>query len=359
MNFPYSSGSVPVSTLGTPRIGPRRELKAALESYWSGRTDAAALLDVAARLRAANWARQKALGVTNIPSNDFSLYDHVLDTAVMVGAIPQAYGWTGGPVPLDTYFAMARGSQGDAACAHGHAHNHGHGVPALEMTKWFDTNYHYMVAEFTAGQRFELASTKPVDEYREAKALGYQTRPVLLGPVTFLKLGKAKDPSLDPLSLLGNLLPVYGEVLRRLAASGAEWVQIDEPCLVLDLDDGTRAALKEAYGFFAHALPKLKIMLAAYFGALGDNLDTALALPVAGLHLDLARAPEQLREVSGTRGKVSREVWRNGQQTGSGKPVKCPGASSAQKRSGLDPRSPYRPAAVMMAASTGRTHGST
>ncbi|MDF2621630.1 MAG: 5-methyltetrahydropteroyltriglutamate--homocysteine methyltransferase [Xanthobacteraceae bacterium] len=298
MNFPYSSGTVPVSTLGTPRIGPRRELKAALESYWSGRTDAATLLDVAARLRAANWARQKALGVTNIPSNDFSLYDHVLDTAVMVGAVPEAYGWTGGPVPLDTYFAMARGSQGGEpdACAHGH--DHSHGVPALEMTKWFDTNYHYMVPEFAVGQRFELASTKPVDEYREAKALGYQTRPVLLGPVTFLKLGKAKDPNLDPLSLLGNLLPVYVEVLRRLSASGAEWVQIDESCLVLDLDKVTRVALKEAYGFFAHALPKLKIMLASCFGRLGDNLDTALALPVAGLHLDLARAPEQLREVS-------------------------------------------------------------
>ncbi|CAA0092968.1 5-methyltetrahydropteroyltriglutamate--homocysteine methyltransferase [Starkeya nomas] len=301
MNFPYSSGTVPVSTLGTPRIGPRRELKAALEDYWAGRSGAQTLLDSAARLRAANWARQKALGVTNIPSNDFSLYDHVLDTAVMVGAIPKAYGWSGGPVSLDTYFAMARGSQGAAgACAHGHDHGqeHGHGVPALEMTKWFDTNYHYMVPEFSAGQRFTLASTKPVDEYREAKALGYQTRPVLLGPVTFLKLGKAKDPGLDPLSLLGDLLPVYVEVLRRLAASGAEWVQMDEPCLVLDLDEPTRAALREAYGFFAHALPRLKIILTAYFGELGDNLDTALALPVAGLHLDLARAPEQLRPVS-------------------------------------------------------------
>ncbi|MCS0504739.1 5-methyltetrahydropteroyltriglutamate--homocysteine S-methyltransferase [Ancylobacter mangrovi] len=298
MNFPHSSGTVPVSTLGTPRIGPRRELKAALEAYWSGKTDASALLDTAARLRAANWARQKALGVTNIPSNDFSLYDHVLDTVVMVGAIPQAYGWTGGPVPLDTYFAMARGSQGGEpdACAHGHGHSQG--VPALEMTKWFDTNYHYMVPEFAAGQRFALASTKPVDEYREAKALGYQTRPVLLGPVTFLKLGKAKDPSLDPLSLLGNLLPVYGEVLRRLSASGAEWIQMDEPCLVLDLDAATHAALKETYGFFAHALPKLKLMLTSYFGGLGDNLDAALTLPVAGLHLDLVRAPNQLREVS-------------------------------------------------------------
>lgn len=313
--------TIPVATLGTPRIGPRRELKIALESYWSGKSNEAALLETAAALRSANWARQKALGVSVIPSNDFSLYDQVLDTSVMVGAIPKIYGWTGGTASLDTYFAMARGAQGaspDMACAHG-PHDHGHGVPAQEMTKWFDTNYHYMVPEFVPGQTFELASFKPVDEYREAKALGYQTRPVLLGPVTFLKLGKSKDPAFDPLSLLGNLLPVYIDVLRRLGANGADWVQIDEPCLVLDLDAAARDALRRAYATFAHALPQLKIMLATYFGALGDNLDTALSLPVAGLHLDLARAPEQLEAVSekAPRGLVlslgvidGRNIWR-------------------------------------------------
>jgi 5-methyltetrahydropteroyltriglutamate--homocysteine methyltransferase len=313
--------SLPVSTLGVPRIGPRRELKAALESYWSGKSDAANLLESAAGLRAANWARQHALGVTNIPSNDFSLYDHVLDTSVMVGAIPEICGWTGGPVPLETYFAMARGSQGDnhdAACVHGQEGD-AHGVPALEMTKWFDTNYHYMVPEFTKGQRFTLASTKPVDEYREAKALGYHTRPVLLGLVTYLKLGKSKDPTLDPLSLLGGLLPVYVDVLRGLAENGADWVQIDEPCLVLDLDDATRQALREAYGMFTYALPTLKIMLATYFGGLEDNLDIALELPVAGLHLDLVRAPGQLDSVltKAPQGLVlslgvvdGRNVWR-------------------------------------------------
>ena len=313
--------SLPVSTLGVPRIGPRRELKAALESYWSGKSDAANLLESAAGLRAANWARQRALGVTNIPSNDFSLYDHVLDTSVMVGAIPEICGWTGGPVPLETYFAMARGSQGDnhdAACAHGQEGD-AHGVPALEMTKWFDTNYHYMVPEFTKGQRFTLASTKPVDEYREAKALGYHTRPVLLGLVTYLKLGKSKDPTLDPLSLLGGLLPVYVDVLRGLAENGADWVQIDEPCLVLDLDHATRQALREAYGMFAYALPTLKIMLTTYFGGLEDNLDIALELPVAGLHLDLVRAPGQLDSVltKAPQGLVlslgvvdGRNVWR-------------------------------------------------
>jgi 5-methyltetrahydropteroyltriglutamate--homocysteine methyltransferase len=292
-----SKKSISIATLGVPRIGPRRELKLALESYWSGKTDAEALLTTAAELRAANWARQHALGVTEIPSNDFSLYDQVLDTSCMVGAIPKIYGWNGGAVPIETYFAMARGSHrvvGTPTCAHGHAHGEDHGLPAQEMTKWFDTNYHYMVPEFTRGQVFSLASTKAVDEYREARELGYSTRPVLLGPVTFLKLGKSKDETLDPLSLLASLLPVYTDVLRRLAANGAEWVQIDEPCLVLDLDDATQQALKDAYAVLARALPNLKIMLTTYFGGLGDNLDTALALPVAGLHLDLVRGAQQL-----------------------------------------------------------------
>ena len=295
--------SILVSTLGFPRIGARRELKKALESYWSGKTDGAALLQSASALRAAAWARQKAAGVSHIPSNDFSLYDHVLDTSVMVGAIPAIYGWKGGGVPLDTYFAMARGSHGKGeeagACA-GHAHDHGapaNGLPALEMTKWFDTNYHYMVPEFSRGQTFSLGSTKPVDEFLEAKELGIHTRPVLVGPVTYLLLGKSKDPSLHPLSLLRNLLPVYVEVLRLLEKAGADWVQIDEPALVLDIDDATRAALETTYATLAAEVPGLKLMLVTYFGALGDNLKCALNLPVAGLHVDLVRAPEQLASV--------------------------------------------------------------
>jgi len=239
-----SISSLPVATLGTPRIGPQRELKVALEDFWSGKSDEKTLLETAAALRVANWARQHALGVTIIPSNDFSLYDHVLDTSVMVGAIPDIYGGKGGKVSLATYFAMARGSQGEAhdhVCEHGD-HAHSHGVPAQEMTKWFDTNYHYLAPEFSKNQKFDLASHKPIDEYREAKALGFETRPVLLGPVTYLKLGKSKDSSFDPLSLLGGLLPIYIDVLRRLAANGAEWVQIDEPCLILDLDEATRCS---------------------------------------------------------------------------------------------------------------------
>ena len=292
-----TQSSIPVSTLGVPRIGLRRELKTALEQFWSGKIDQAALLEVAAKLRAASWARQHELGVTIIPSNDFSLYDHVLDTSVMVGAIPKVYGWTGGQVSLETYFAMARGSQKDVgeqnACAHGE-HHHGHGVPAQEMTKWFDTNYHYMVPEFSADQAFSLASTKVIDEYREAKALGYQTRPVLVGPVTFLKLGKGESESFDRLSLLPKLLPVYVEVLKKLVAEGAEWVQLDEPCLVLDLDAATTAALKTAYSEFALKVPDLRIMLATYFGELGDNANLVSRLPVAGVHLDLVRGKGQI-----------------------------------------------------------------
>jgi len=293
-----STSSLPVASLGTPRIGPRRELKFALESFWSGATDEKALIEAGAGLRAANWARQKKLGVSVIPSNDFSFYDQMLDTSVMVGAIPEIYRWNGGPVPLATYFAMARGAQGkthEVACGHvHHGHEAAHGVPALEMTKWFDTNYHYMVPELATDQQFTLASRKPIEEYEEAKALGYQTRPVLVGPVTFLKLAKSKDAGFNPLSLLDRLLPVYIDVLRELAYRGAEWVQIDEPCLVLDLDIVGQQALHYAYAEIANAVPQLKIMLATYFGGLGGNRDTALALPVAGLHFDLVRAPDQI-----------------------------------------------------------------
>jgi 5-methyltetrahydropteroyltriglutamate--homocysteine methyltransferase len=311
--MPMSIQSIPVATLGVPRIGPRRELKAALESYWSGKSDAKALREAAAGVRAASWSRQHSLGVTHIPSNDFSLYDHALDTSIMVGAVPEIYGWRGGNVSLDLYFALARGSRGSTAGALGH------GLPALEMTKWFDTNYHYMVPEFTRGQEFTLASTKAVDEFKEAKALGFHTRPVLIGPVTYLLLGKSKDETLNPLSLLPGLLPIYTEILRRLDADGADWVQIDEPCLVLDLDETTKKALHDAYSTFADNLPGLKLMLTTYFGGLDDNLETALALPVSGLHLDLVRAPNQLeravtkasRDLVLSLGVIDgRNVWR-------------------------------------------------
>jgi 5-methyltetrahydropteroyltriglutamate--homocysteine methyltransferase len=289
---------VQVATLGFPRIGPKRELKTALEDHWSGKIPAKDLLAVAASLRAQAWAVQKTQGADIVPSNDFSLYDHVLDASAMVGAVPALYGWSGERVGTDVYFAMARGSQGhgEAACAHGHSHG-GPGTPAAEMTKWFDTNYHYLVPEFTADQAFKLASTKALHEYLEAKALGIDTRPVLLGPVSFLLLGKARGGDFDPLTLLPRLLPVYAEVLRSLARAGATWVQIDEPCLVTDLTPEARAAYGRAYAMLSDVTPPIRLMLTTYFGALGDNLETVLALPVHGLHLDLVRAPEQLEAV--------------------------------------------------------------
>ncbi|MGH7188863.1 MAG: 5-methyltetrahydropteroyltriglutamate--homocysteine S-methyltransferase [Acetobacteraceae bacterium] len=276
--------SVLVATLGFPRIGPRRELKSALERYWSGKIDAETLLSEARHLRRERWDRQRRAGASVLPSNDFSLYDHVLDTQAMVGAIPASYGWNGGQVSLESYFAMARGSQKS-------------GATALEMTKWFDTNYHYMVPEFAPGQSFTLASTKPVDEFSEARALGYATRPVLLGPVSFLLAGKSRDVRFDPLTLLPGLLPVYAEVLHRLRAAGALWVQMDEPALVTDLDERQRAALKASYATLGRAEPGVKLLLATYFGPLGDNLEAALALDVAGLHLDLRAGGDQLPSV--------------------------------------------------------------
>jgi len=291
--------TVTIATLGFPRIGPRRELKRALEDHWAGKTDAPSLLAAAATLRADAWRRQSDLGVDHVPSNDFSLYDHVLDTSVMVGAIPAAYGWTGGAIDTATYFAMARGTQGgvETACAHGHSDAHADGLPALEMTKWFDTNYHYLAPEVSRGQTFSLASTKPIDEFLEAKALSVHTRPVLLGPVTFLKLAKTKDAGFEPLSLLSALLPVYAELLQRLAIAGADWVQIDEPCLALDLTDFERAELRRAYGALTHAAPELRLLLTSYFGGYGDNLATAVNLPVEGVHIDLVRAPEELATI--------------------------------------------------------------
>ncbi len=273
------------TNLGFPRIGPRRELKRALERYWSGKIAEAELLDRAAAIRHDNWKFQAESNISAIPSNDFSLYDQILDTIAMVGTIPARYGWSGDTVDLRTYFAMARGLQEGAT-----------DLPAMEMTKWFDTNYHYIVPEIDSDQQFQLASTKPIDEFLEAKAQGVHTRPVLIGPVTFLHLAKSRDDDFSPLTLLDRLLPVYAEILQRLEAAGVDWVQIDEPCLVLDLDDDTRAAFATAYESLAGA-SGLKLLLTTYFGDLRENLQPALALPVDGLHIDLVRAPDQLSAV--------------------------------------------------------------
>lgn len=266
-------------------MGPARELKKALEKYWSSQGDERALLNEAARIRALHWKAQVAAGIDFIPSGDFSLYDHVLDTAAMLGAFPERYGSAGEAVSLSSYFAMARGSQ--AA---------GRDLPALEMTKWFDTNYHYIVPEIDARQRFRLSFTKTIDHFEEARALGVKTRPVLLGPVTFLSLAKPADGKTDPLSLLDGVLPIYEQILARLAGLGAGWVQMDEPILVTDLDEPARQAFPRAYARLRN-VAGLKIMLAAYFGDLRENLDLVLESSLAGLHVDLVRGPKQGEEI--------------------------------------------------------------
>ena len=264
--------------LGFPRIGAQRELKRALERHWSGSLDGPCLAQAAAGLRRARWLRQKHHGIASVPSNDFSLYDHMLDASCLLGAVPERFAHPGGPVPLETYFRMARG---DGA------------VAALEMTKWFDTNYHYLVPELTAQTRFQADAAKPVAEFREALALGITTRPVLVGPITYLLLSKRSDGG-DPLALLPTLLPAYVTVLTALADAGAPWVQIDEPCLATDCAPQAIAAYQTAYAALAAGEPRLRVLLTTYFGSVAEHLPWLRALPVHGLHLDLVRAPEQL-----------------------------------------------------------------
>jgi len=302
---------IQTANLGFPRIGKRRELKAALESFWSGRSEASTLLETAAALRAQNWRRQTDLGIDILPSNDFSLYDHLLDTAFMVGAIPEAYR---AGSDLDTYFRMARGAGEISACGH----NHGVGVTALEMTKWFNTNYHVLVSELKPSQVFELAHNKPLADYKEAKALGHQTRPVLVGPVTFLALSKPAIGGFNTLSLLPRLLPVYAEVLRSLRDAGADWVQIDEPVLANAPNGQVSLALTEAYAHLAREAPDLNLLLTSYFDAHDANLDLAFSLPVAGVHVDLTVRPDLLEKLPALAGEKTvslgvidgRNIWK-------------------------------------------------
>jgi len=273
-----------VTTLGFPRIGRKRELKGALESYWKSESSDAELQEVARTLRRRHWQLQREAGADVVPVNDFSLYDHVLDTAWLFGALPQRYLDLAAHDPLAGYFASARGLQGDAI-----------DVRALEMTKWFDTNYHYLVPELTRDQPFALLGDKPLSEFREARSLGHAARPVLLGPVSFLLLSKTTDGS-DRLDLLDRLVTVYTQLLAQLKAAGADWVQLDEPCLVLDLDDEDRVAYRRAYAALSQAdAPNL--LLATYFGGLQDNLALTMELPVHGLHVDAVRAPHWLDAV--------------------------------------------------------------
>lgn len=277
------------NNLGYPRIGSNRELKKASEQFWAGKSTLQNLVQVGKNIRQQHWELQKEQGIDLIPANDFSFYDQVLDLSLTVGAIPKRYHeviLNKANSELDLYFAMARGYQKD-----------GLDITAMEMTKWFDTNYHYIVPEFTKDQQFKLFSTKILDEYNESKRLGIKTKPVIIGPVTYLLLGKEKERDFDRIDLIKNLLPVYMELLKKLEAQQVEWVQFDEPFLSLDLREKDKAAFKYVYTEIKKAFPKLKTLLTTYFEALKDNTELALSLPVHALHVDLVRNPEQLEAI--------------------------------------------------------------
>ncbi|MBB3331431.1 5-methyltetrahydropteroyltriglutamate--homocysteine methyltransferase [Halomonas campaniensis] len=274
---------------GYPRIGANRELKRATEAYWRGELDREGLERVGRELRARHWAAQREAGLDLVTVGDFAFYDQVLDLSVMLGAVPARFAaeveLAAGEVDLDTAFRMARGRA-----------PRGEPAAACEMTKFFDTNYHYLVPELHAGQAFRLASSRLFDQVDEALAAGHPVKVTLLGPLTWLWLGKEKGrEAFDRLSLLEALLPVYGEILARLAERGVEWVQLDEPALVQDLPRAWQQAFEAAYSVLGRA--PVKLLLASYFGGLGDNLGLAVNLPVAGLHVDLVRDPAQLEAV--------------------------------------------------------------
>ncbi|SDU38596.1 5-methyltetrahydropteroyltriglutamate--homocysteine S-methyltransferase [Halopseudomonas salegens] len=266
--------------LGFPRIGRDRELKFALEDYWGGKLERSALEDCGRTLRHEHWQQQAEAGLDLLPVGDFHWYDQVLTQSLMLGAIPERFADAGEP-DLDTLFHLARGT-----------HPHKEGTFACEMTKWFDTNYHYLVPELHIEQTFSLQWTQLFDEVAEAQALGYRVKPVVIGPLTWLWLGKIKGADFDRLQLLERLLPVYQSILQRLAEQGIDWVQIDEPILALDLPSDWKAAFESSYSQLQRA--PVKLLLATYFDSLDDNLGLACSLPVAGLHADLVRAPEQL-----------------------------------------------------------------
>ena len=274
---------VTTHNLGFPRIGARRELKFAQEAFWKGRINEEDLQITGADLRRRHWQNQRPLD--RVPVGDFSFYDQILDMSVTLGNLPERVNDTKGS-ELDRYFRVARGRSGqESACC---------GVQAGEMTKWFDTNYHYIVPEFHQNTRFRLNGNRLIDQIDEARAQGLTPKPVIIGPVTYLWLGKAKDDS-DRLLLLESLLPVYSELLELLADRGVEWVQVDEPALVTDLDADWRHAFSLAYHHLKTSTPKL--LVTTYFGELRENLQLACELPVAGLHLDAISAPQEVPRV--------------------------------------------------------------
>ncbi|KAH8831585.1 cobalamin-independent methionine synthase [Flagelloscypha sp. PMI_526] len=298
------------AVLGFPRIGANREIKKAVEAYWAGKISADDLTKTASEIKKVSWESVKAAGVDYIPSGEFSFYDHVLDHSASFNVIPKRYQGTNLSA-LDVYFAMGRGRQAD-----------GVDVPASEMKKWFNSNYHFVVPEFDDETDFKLVANKALAEYKEAKALGIETRPVVLGPISYLILGKPSKEAkagFEPISLLPKLLPVYKKLLSELKEAGAQWVQIDEPILVLDSAASLEKQYASAYAELSPVSPK--IVLTTYFSRLDSNVEFVAKLPVAGLHIDLDSAPEQLQSVITavkptslilSLGLVSgRNIWKN------------------------------------------------
>ncbi|MCS6190433.1 5-methyltetrahydropteroyltriglutamate--homocysteine S-methyltransferase [Shewanella baltica] len=269
-----------LNSLGFPRIGRRRELKFALEKYWRGEITQAELREVASELRRTHWQWQTAAGIEQVPVGDFAFYDQVLTLSATLNAIPDRHRGEGA-IDLDTLFRVARGRAPT-----------GQDAPASEMTKYFNTNYHYLVPELTQNQEFSIAYEQFFDEVSEAQALGYKAKPVLLGPVSYIYLAKTVGQEFDKLSLLPNLLTAYADILARFATQGVEWVQLDEPVLALELDTQWQAAIAETYQTLSTV--NVKVLLASYYGGIVHHQALVSALPVAGLHLDLVTAPEQL-----------------------------------------------------------------
>jgi 5-methyltetrahydropteroyltriglutamate--homocysteine methyltransferase len=285
------------SILGFPRMGANRDLKKATEAYWAGKISQDDLLAEGKRLRLAHWKIQKDAGIDIIPSNDFAFYDQVLDHIQLFGVIPERYSKYN-LAPIDEYFAMGRGLQKPATDSASAVD-----VPALEMVKWFDSNYHYVKPTLQDNQTFKLSSKpKPVAEFLEAKEAGITTRPVLLGPVSFLHLGKAdRGQSIEPISALEKLLPLYEDLIKQLKEAGAETVQIDEPILVFDLPTAVKQAFKTAYEKLGSG--PSKIVLATYFGDIVHNIDVLDHLKsLYAIHIDLVRNPEQLETVASALG---------------------------------------------------------
>lgn len=270
--------------LGFPRIGLHREMKKALEAYWLSEIDAEALQSIGKQIRLSHWQQQAKAGLDFLPVGDFSWYDHVLDMSCLLGVLPERFGSLQETISLDTYFRMARGRAPT-----------GTDIQACEMTKWFDTNYHYIVPEFIRDQQFKVCSAKIFEEVAEAQHVQSSIKPILIGPLTYLWLGKCKGKPFDVLTLLDRLLPIYQEILAKLHAQGVEWIQLDEPILTLDLPIEWQQAFSNAYEQLSSC--KASILLATYFGGLEKNTEIACQLPVKALHIDAVRAPEQIAEV--------------------------------------------------------------